>query len=279
LACAGDVPERRSELLLKAATAVELLHAASLLHDDIVDAADTRRHRPAMHRVAGARATSLDGWYLGQLALTLVADLPYQARRRFGEAGQAMSRGQLTEIVRARDTALSPDERLAIMLQKTGAIFGVACELAGILTEASDAERLSLRGLGEAFGMLFQIADDVDDLFADASELGRLPGADLATGVISLLDTFALQSHARAEAVDVLTAGSGERDLAGAVERSRALMRSSGALHAAYDVASRYAESAREYTRVVRVDADRQWFRSLTDATLARVRRHVDAAH
>ncbi len=126
--------------------------------------------------------------------------------------------------------------------------------------------------------MLFQIADDVDDLFATAMELGREPGADLAAGVISLLGAFALQSPAKADAADVLA---GPTSLTGraAVDRARALVRSSGALEATYETANRYARSARRLLAVVPMHEGATWMGSLVDATLARVERCVDGTH
>jgi geranylgeranyl pyrophosphate synthase len=173
LACAAPSGKLDSEPLLRAAAAIEFFHAASLIHDDIVDRSETRRGAPVMHRALGVRGASLGGWYLGQLAFALMAELPHTARQRFAEAGQAMSRGQLAEIVRAGDLSLLPEDRIEIMDQKTAAVFGLACELGGALSGADTVDCARLRHLGESFGMLFQIADDVDDLYASREELGR----------------------------------------------------------------------------------------------------------
>lgn len=277
-ACAGHAPNSDHEPLIRAAAAIEFFHAASLVHDDIVDGAESRRHAKAVHRTLGVRGAALGGWYLGQIALTLIADLPPRARQRFADAGQATSRGQLTELTRAWDSTLLPEDRLAIMEQKTAAVFGVACELGGMLTGASDCDCERLRRLGEAFGMLFQIADDVDDLYGGENELGRAPGADLAAGVVSLLGTYALQTTARHEAAALLSNGSGGTN-AGAVERCRTLMRTSGALAATAATADHYAQSARGHLAVLDSHDNSRWLASLVDATLGRVQGHLDAGH
>ena len=264
--------------VIQAAAAIEVFHAASLVHDDIVDGAELRRHAEPVHRSLGVRGAGLGGWYLGQIALTLIGELPAPARARFAAAGQATSRGQLTELTRAWDVTLLPEERLAIMEQKTAAVFGVACELGGLLTGASDGDRVHLRSLGEAFGMLFQIADDVDDLYGSGAELGRTPGADLAAGVISLLGAYALQSGDRAEVAPLLCSGS-RRATGDAVARCRDVMRACGALAATCSAAERYAQSARAKLSVLPSDVAATWMASVVDATVARVRRHLDAAH
>ena len=265
------------EQSIQAAAAIEFFHAASLVHDDIVDSAESRRHAEAIHRTLGVRGAGLGGWYLGQIALTLIGQLPADARQLFAEAGQATSRGQLTELTRAWDVTLLPEERLAIMEQKTAAVFGVACELGGLLTGASEPDCARLRCLGEAFGMLFQIADDVDDLYGSYEELGRAPGADLAAGVISLLGTYGLQSYARCDVAPLLSALPCPAD--DTVADCRALMRSCGALDATLTAAQHYAESARGHLSVLRADGAAAWMASVVEATLARVERHAGAPH
>lgn len=277
-ACVGEADNIDEMSARHAAAAIEVFHAASLVHDDVVDRSLMRRGRPALHHTLGVRDASLSGWHLGQLALTLMAEVPHTVRVRFAEAGQAMSRGQLEEIARTWDVAVLPEDRLAVMEQKTAAIFGLACEVGGVCGAEDRPTCARLRRLGEAFGMLFQIADDVDDLYATAEELGREPGADLGAGVISLLGAFALQSPSRADAVVLLGGGSGLSS-ADAVTRCRDLMRSCGALDATHAEARRYAQSARGHLRVLPANEGTTWMAALLEGTLARIARHVDAAH
>ena len=136
--------------VIQAAAMIELVHAASLLHDDIVDQCDERRSRPTLHRTHGTEAATLAGTHLVHLALRLVADLPDLARVRIAEAGQQLARGQLLELMHARDFTVSPEERLTVMKLKTASMFGLACELGGTLAGEDYNRSASRRRFGEA---------------------------------------------------------------------------------------------------------------------------------
>ena len=107
----------------KQAAAIELVQAASLLHDDIVDDCAMRRGYPALHQALGARSAILNGALLVQLAFTLIAELPAAARARIADTAQEVTRGQFLEIMRAFDPTLLPADRLAISGQKTASVF------------------------------------------------------------------------------------------------------------------------------------------------------------
>jgi heptaprenyl diphosphate synthase len=261
---------------VRGAAAIELVHAASLMHDDIVDRCTVRRELPALHRTIGERAATLSGSYLVQHVLTLIADLPFAVRSRMGEVSRQLSRGQLTEILRAFDTGMQPAERLAIMADKTAAIFGLACELGGALSERPAECSSRLRELGAAFGMVFQIADDVDDLFASQDDLGRPAGSDLDGGVITLPLVFALASDSRAEVVRVLDPAT-PADPSERLSRCRALVRGSGALRRTHGLALQYAERGAAHLDRLPCSEGTRWMDSILCATLARVTRYAEA--
>lgn len=131
--------------VLRTAAAVELLQAASLVHDDIVDRCPTRRGLPALYRTEGVLHATATGAATVQIALVLLAELPALVRTRVAEAARRLGRGQFMEIVQAYDAGVSPEGRLEIVQEKTASVFAVACEPGGILTSAAHSYRSTLR--------------------------------------------------------------------------------------------------------------------------------------
>jgi heptaprenyl diphosphate synthase len=272
-AAADGAARSSDDDLVSCAAAIELLHAASLVHDDIVDRSDERRGRSALHCTIGPRNAAVTGICLVQLGLELIGRLPRPARARFFAAGRDLARGQFAEIVRRRDVHIAPADSIAIMRQKTGSVFGLACELGGLLTDREVGECRRLRRVGAAFGMLFQIADDVDDLFASPDELGRDPGSDLREGVISLPMAIALQREG--ESLRPLL---GMRNGSRAIARCREIVVRCGALDRSLDIAhARLREAQRHLSKLPATDGT-HWISRLLEATEGRIVRHVEAA-
>jgi heptaprenyl diphosphate synthase len=171
--------------LIRAATAIELAHLGSLIHDDIVDGGDTRRGVPTLHCDYGVRIATDAGAALAHLATELVAPLGDSARRAVRRALLATCRGQIRELATSF-VMLSPRRRFAIMQEKTGALFELAAALGATVGHGSPHARSAVCRFARRFGVAFQIADDVFDLAGDPSELGRANGADLRDGVATL---------------------------------------------------------------------------------------------
>jgi len=194
-----DLPERP---VLRAACALECIHAYSLVHDDLpaMDDDDMRRGQPTVHRAYDEATAILAGDSLLTLAFDILAtehsDVPRNAitpRQRIdlikglaiasGIGG--MAGGQALDL--AAETA-KPDEQGIITLQamKTGALIRYACEAGAILGGATFAERERLAEFGSAIGLAFQLADDLLDLTADSSSMGKATGKDAAAGKATL---------------------------------------------------------------------------------------------
>jgi len=263
--------------VIRAAAAIEFVHAASLLHDDIVDQCDERRGHPALHRTQGIEAATFAGTHLVHLALSLVADLPELARLRIAEAGQQLARGQFLELMHAGDLTASPEERLAIMRLKTATVFSLACELGSMLAGEDYARSVVRRRFGEAFGVLFQVADDVDDLFASATEQGRAPATDLRCAVMSFPIIFALRTSAKRHVRRLLE--SSGIPAGAATPLCRELVRSSGALARTVEVATGYALEARDHLAALPATGGSQWMAALVDATMARITRFATGGY
>ncbi|MEB2286096.1 MAG: hypothetical protein B6D46_14390 [Polyangiaceae bacterium UTPRO1] len=178
---AGDAMDR----LTCAAATIELAHLGSLVHDDIVDGALTRRGVTTLHCTHGVRRATDIGVAIAHLANARAASLGRRARRCVRRGLLATCRGQIRELALPY-VRTSPHARLAVMREKTGAFFQLAADLGAILGGADAASRAAIGRFARRFGVAFQIADDVLDLSGDPAVLGRTNGADLRDGVFTL---------------------------------------------------------------------------------------------
>ncbi len=190
----GTPPER----LLPIAAAVELIHSASLLHDDVIDRALERRGQPSANAVYGNRVAVLAGDLLIALALELLRPLPAGVTAAATDAIAAMTRAAMLEIERARDAGLDEDAWRAIARGKTGSLLAFCGRAVGL--EAGEEEAAgAFAHAAEQLGIAFQAADDLADL---QEGTGKPRFQDLRHGNPSLLIAIALTSDA-ALAADV----------------------------------------------------------------------------
>ncbi|HMG56905.1 MAG TPA: polyprenyl synthetase family protein, partial [Kofleriaceae bacterium] len=169
---------------VRAAAAVELLHEASLVHDDVCDRSPVRRGAPSVASAFGMRIAARLGLWLAARGLALIGEL--EARRQLGfqvAPLAALAEGQLLETVACgAGVAERRDHYLAVVRAKTGALFRMACDAGARVAGLADAERDALAGFADGLGTAFQVLDDIRDLEAPAS-LGKPGGSDLANGV------------------------------------------------------------------------------------------------
>jgi geranylgeranyl diphosphate synthase, type I len=202
-----------------AARAIELLHTASLIHDDIIDSSDVRRGRPAMHVQLGVERALVAGDYLLLRSLTLITDAegpdPAMRLRILGMLGShavECCRGQMREL----EGSLGPDleqEYVRVARGKTGSQFAAAAAIGAIMGGGSDHEVDALREYGANLGVAFQIEDDLSDLARDSCLFGTTESNSPAAGRPSLpliyLHRYA-SSTGRTDFQDII-AGGGER--------------------------------------------------------------------
>ncbi len=181
----GRLPGTIVADLERAAAAIELAHLGSLVHDDIVDDAATRRNATALHRARGLDTAVRAGTALLHLASALVASLPRPLRGAFASAVTRTCRGQVRELLGLRQPC-TPLARLSIVREKTSAFFELAAHCGAQLAGAPLAVQLSLQNFARDLGAAFQIGDDIADLVGSPSILGRANGADIRDGVMTL---------------------------------------------------------------------------------------------
>lgn len=190
---AGPKPDKKA--LVDAAAAVEMIHTATLIHDDIIDGSQTRRAQPAFHHRWGTERAVLTGDYLYATAFTLLAHLKQpQPVRIISDVCQQLSRGELLEVEARFRLDLTEREYFGIIRDKTASLIGGCCELGAALSGTSGVSRERLAVFGMNFGMAFQIVDDCLDLTGDPRRLGKSILADLDKGALSLPVIYLAQS-------------------------------------------------------------------------------------
>lgn len=242
----GD-PE--SAAVLDAAVTVELIHAASLHHDDVMDDAPLRHGVPSAHLRWSNKISILVGDHLVARGATISLELDEPARRAQALAFERLVRGQLREVAGALPGQDPVEHYLQVVRDKSASLIALAVRLGG-LCGGADAEAVAaLAEYGEALGLAFQLSDDVIDIVSGADHAGKAAGTDLRAGVRTLPVLLALREAGPAgdRLRDILAGGPVED----AETRAEALqlLRSSPGLAAARREVERYAGAARDAVR------------------------------
>ncbi|HEV8637091.1 MAG TPA: polyprenyl synthetase family protein [Chloroflexota bacterium] len=187
----GTYPVERLTLL---GSAVELLHTASLIHDDLVDNADTRRGIATLHRIASPKASVLVGDYLfAKSAALATATNSLEVMALFARTLMAICDGELREMSNADLDDRTLEQYYRRLEGKTASLFVAATEGGAILSQIGPAGEQALREYGRNLGMAFQIADDILDFVGTEDELGKPVGGDLRQGTLTLPALWALE--------------------------------------------------------------------------------------
>src|SRR5450631_978115 len=161
---------------------VEIIHTATLVHDDIIDEAKTRRGRPAANTQRGNSKCVLAGdWLYMQAFKVAIEERNFQVLDTLIDLTQAMVEGELLQIERL-GKIITTEEHFELIFRKTACLFSVCMKLGGILAQANDADQQKLADYGRNLGMAFQIVDDVLDLTASEEVLGKPVASDLREG-------------------------------------------------------------------------------------------------
>jgi heptaprenyl diphosphate synthase len=242
-AATGDVFDDR---VVAAAAAVELVQVGSLVHDDILDGAATRRGHPTINAVEGVNHAVMAGDYILARAAELAAGVGREAAALVAVALGDLCEGQVLEMRDTYDPDRSVDAHLASIRGKTAALFECACRLGAHCAGLAEQHTLALARFGEAFGMGFQVLDDVLDLIGDPVRLGKPTGTDIVSGVYTLPVLAALRGPEGAGLRQALAGNGAGGDGDGAVDVQAAidLVRQSGTIAEALSAADRYADEA-----------------------------------
>lgn len=229
----------------KLAAAVEFIHTATLLHDDVVDGSDLRRGKATANIVFGNPATVLVGDFLFSRSFELmVEDGSIRVLRILSNASAVIAEGEVDQLTAQRQVETSEERYLAIISAKTAALFAAACRIAAVVAERPEADELALEAYGRYLGIAFQLTDDAIDYDSDAAEMGKDQGDDFRDGKMTLPVILAYargSDEERAFWRDAIAGNrTGDADLAHAI----ALIRKHDAVLATRERARHYAQRA-----------------------------------
>jgi octaprenyl-diphosphate synthase len=229
------------------AAAVEFMHNATLLHDDVVDESDMRRGRPAARMIWGNQASVLVGDYLlGQAFLMMVETGRLDALGVLAKAATIIAEGEVFQLSKAGDLAATPDDYDQVIRAKTATLFQAAAEVGAMAGGADAAGRTALRDYGLELGLAFQLVDDVLDYRGEAGAMGKNTGDDLREGKMTLPVILALAEANPAER-EIIRAALGKPDASdAALTQVVAIMTRHGALARTVEKAHAHVRRARE---------------------------------
>jgi heptaprenyl diphosphate synthase len=221
----------------QAAAGIELIHLASLYHDDVIDETETRRGVPTAHSKWGVEVAVLAGDFLFATGCALGAEAGGEVPRLIAAALAEVCEGQIVETESVGDPRRSVGEYFQTIRRKTAALFRASCELGVVTSGADSGVRPHLANFGEKLGVAFQLVDDLLDLIGDPAVTGKAPGTDLREGVFTMPVLLATERDPQ------LIALLEERDRS--LERVMPILRSTGSIDDALATARRFADEAR----------------------------------
>jgi octaprenyl-diphosphate synthase len=187
IALSGRATEPPPEALVTAAVIIEMIHLATLVHDDIMDAAQIRRCRPTVAANWGNELSVLLGDCLFAHALKLATEkMSLDICQSVAAASKAVCSGEILQTLRRHDFEITRAEYFKILSMKTGELFALSSDLGAALSGASPTERAALRQFGLALGTAYQVYDDCLDLFGTEAVVGKSLATDLAHGKLTL---------------------------------------------------------------------------------------------
>ena len=212
----GDGPVRM-------AAAVEFMHTATLLHDDVVDESDVRRGKKSARILWGNQASVLVGDFLLGQAFRMMVDVgSLPGLKILAHAAAVIAEGEVLQLAAAKNMATTEDEYLAIINAKTAALFSAAAEVSPALVGRPADEQAALKSYGRNLGIAFQLVDDALDYAGDSERLGKSVGDDFREGKITLPVILAYRRGAKAErefwSKALVEGDSGDDNLARAID-------------------------------------------------------------
>ncbi len=270
LLLAGKACGRISDDHILLAVVAEMIHTATLVHDDILDSALVRRGRPSINRLAGSEVSVLLGDHLFSHALELALSLddPTGARL-FSRAVSRTCLGEVTQVLNRSNLELTTSTYWKIVQGKTAELYATSTEIGAHYAGADKAASAAMYRYGMQLGVAFQIMDDVLDLRGDEALVGKTLGTDLAGGKATLPVILWLESLSTADRKTAISEleGSGDEE-----QRARVLKRlvESGSIQAAEAEARRIIDEAKQAVSFVRDPEMREFFQQIADFVIDR---------
>ncbi len=266
---AGHFHSVDREHLLRLATAVELLHDATLIHDDLIDKSLVRRGTPTISARWSQKATVLAGDFLLARAAKLSAQVgSFEVMALISDVVAVICEGEIRQDFGGNRLAFEREEYYDRIYAKTASLFAACTECAAVLSDAPHIEREALREYGHNLGMAFQITDDVLDFVGTEREVGKPVGSDLRQGLATLPTIYFYEQDPRGKSIPAAFSNNGHT----AEELNRVIdwIRTSPAIQAAQSEAREYAEKAQGALEVLPDTPNRMALWQLADYILER---------
>ncbi|RUL59620.1 polyprenyl synthetase family protein [Prevotella koreensis] len=186
-----------------AAVGLELLHTASLVHDDVVDESNERRGQASVNATYNNKVAVLVGDFILSSALLRVSETNNELIiRNLARLGQTLSAGEVLQLINIDNNEISEEVYYQVIMQKTAALFESCCEMGALSAGMGEEEIAEVRDFGRNIGLAFQIRDDIFDYY-DSAEIGKPTGNDMAEGKLTLPVIYALNSTGNAEMLEL----------------------------------------------------------------------------
>ncbi|MDI6744646.1 MAG: polyprenyl synthetase family protein [Thermodesulfovibrionales bacterium] len=248
---------------------IELIHMASLLHDDVVDAAKIRRGSPAAHSVWGNQIVILVGDFLYSNALRKAVSFKDQRiMEALSEATTSMTEGEILQLQKTADINITEEEYIKIISSKTGLLISAACRIGAILSMSPTPEKNALAMFGFKAGTAFQVADDILDYMAEESELGKKLGKDIGEGKITLPVIYLFKGASGSEKEEIK--GIIEKPSEDGLRRILALFRRYSVLEESLKRAQALVDGAKDELSIFPDSPHRDAMLSLADYAISR---------
>ena len=245
----GNINSKCSiDSLIPVATGIELLHTASLVHDDTIDLSKRRRGKPTAASIWGWGIATLAGDYLFSKAAELVSQAnSVRADRLFAQTLMSLCTGELEESFSSFDQNQTRQDYFRKIGNKTAALFSMATEAAGIVNEAPEHEIKALRDYGYNMGMSFQVVDDILDFTSDEDKLGKPVASDLLQGKLTLPAIMLKERYPADNPIKAIFENRGKEQ---SLEKAIDMVRNLGIIPECYKVAQSFASEACQTIRV-----------------------------
>lgn len=241
----GKFGEYRLDVLERIAVPLELIHMASLVHDDVIDNAETRRGQLTVKSKWDNRIAMYTGDYIYGKALTIVTDLRNPViHQTLSKAMVQMCIGEMEQIRDFFNTDQTIRNYLLRIRRKTALLIAISCQLGAIASGADQQNANRLYKFGYNVGMAYQIGDDLLDLLGTEKQIGKPPGSDIKQGNITLPVLLALQETSINEQLLIEINHIRESNGAGDTKKALNIIRKSGSIQTAEDMVARYIKKA-----------------------------------
>ena len=249
----GDVNEKTK----RAAVGVELLHTASLVHDDVVDESDKRRGQPSVNSLFNNKISVLVGDYLLSSSISSFVDAEnWQILRLMTEVCATLSSGEILQIENISNTEVSEETYYEIIYRKTASLFEACAGIGALSVNASEDDIRKAKELGKAIGMTFQIRDDIFDYY-DSDAIGKPTGNDMLEGKLTLPVIYAINNSNDGEMtvlVDKVKRGDANKEEIGKLV---AFAKENGGIDYAYSKMEEFSAQAKSIVNSIKEKAIR----------------------